>query len=650
MFQLSFLNAGLLIISAATILPLIIWLLAKKKPPQVIFSTIRFISNTEKEQKSRTQIKNILLLIIRMLIILLIVLAASRPALRITGLKPAKQHPPTAVAILLDTSFSMDYTDNSKSTLEKAKSAILQINKRLNNSDISVLITSDEGWNRMNAQLHNGKLPDNQIKSIKSTWLPLKIEEMLQLADARLKQSQFSNREIYLLTDGQNQELPEGQDIPVMLIPIKTVGNWDNISCVNARPVMELTNRQQTQVISFDVINHGNQVRRDVLVRVDFNGVKAAEKFVTLQPGQRLTETLPVQVMSSGWQKGYVEVLDEKLTADNRCWFTFYLDLHPNIGIITSKTSLPLVMETVLKVFATPQGSVRLISTEQVNFQQLKDYSLLVVYAAGEFTPRLREFLQTCEQSHKGVLYCADANLYPGWKTWFKELYGLNLDQFNTTASHITYVNPFHPVTSLIETDQFSEAGISGFWKAQNPSSANILLSADNSPLAVAGSNSLLWLFDPAVQNGRFFLEAAFPVFAYRSMQYLANARFESEIQKVGKLLTGDELTLPGGENLELNGNQYKTLEPGIYSVSWRGGSSQDIAIQPDAEESNSKPLVIPKNSVYRVLGSNWQEQLFLSRLGHDIWKYLLLAALFLLLLELVIVKSEEWKKGTART
>ncbi|HCM16181.1 MAG TPA: hypothetical protein DHW79_09625, partial [Candidatus Cloacimonas sp.] len=43
MYQLSFLNAGLLFFAAATVLPLLIWLLAKKKPRRIIFSSLRFI-------------------------------------------------------------------------------------------------------------------------------------------------------------------------------------------------------------------------------------------------------------------------------------------------------------------------------------------------------------------------------------------------------------------------------------------------------------------------------------------------------------------------------------------------------------------------------------------------------------------------------
>jgi hypothetical protein len=82
MFQLSFLNSGLLILATATVLPLLIWLLAKKKPRRIMFSSLRFIRLSKEQKKNRTKLKDILLLIIRMLIILLVVLAAARPLLK----------------------------------------------------------------------------------------------------------------------------------------------------------------------------------------------------------------------------------------------------------------------------------------------------------------------------------------------------------------------------------------------------------------------------------------------------------------------------------------------------------------------------------------------------------------------------------------
>ena len=650
MFQLSFLNTGLLIFAAATILPLIIWLLAKKKPRQIIFSSIRFIKRTEKEQKSRTQIKNILLLIIRMLIILLVVLAASRPSLRIPNLKPAKTHPPTAIAIVLDTSFSMDYTEDSRSSLEKAKAAILEINKRLTPQDLSVLITSDESWNRMHSQLQAGRLPESLVNSIQTTWLPLDHDAILEYAQSKLDESQYSNKEIYFLSDNRPFITNPKLTTHLLQIPADMPLSWDNLSVSNALPLMQLTDRQQLQTIRFDLTNHGSSTRRDVLVRVDLNGVKAAEKFVTLQPYQKLTETLPVQITASGWQSGFVEVLDEKLTADNRSWFAFHFELHPRVAVITQRTALPLIMQTVLSVFATPQGEVKLISPNQVNWQQLKDYSALVVYDAGELTPRLREFFQTCSSSGKGVLFMADTYLQADWKGYLGQQFGLQIGEYKRTAGAITYVNPYHAITSLLDSRQLGRTTVTDFWTSKSTASANVLLASEDSPLALVSNTTALWLFNPASLQNRFFLEAAFPVFAFRNLQYLSNAGFEHEQLTVGQILTADEITLPDGEKAGLSGNPFKTFEPGIHILTDKQDENRLVAIQPDYSESDYKQMELPSNKNYRMLGPNWQEQLFLARLGHDIWKYLLLAVLFLFVLELILVKSEEWKSGSAKS
>lgn len=123
MGSLSFLNAGFLFFLAAAILPLLIWLLAKKKPKQVVFPTIRFIKTSQEQEKKKTRFKNILLLIIRMLIILLVTLAATRPLFSSPRLKPSAHHPPTALAVLIDNSYSMNYVYDSRSNLDRAKDA-----------------------------------------------------------------------------------------------------------------------------------------------------------------------------------------------------------------------------------------------------------------------------------------------------------------------------------------------------------------------------------------------------------------------------------------------------------------------------------------------------------------------------------------------
>ena len=131
MFNLSFLNAGILIAGLAAIIPLLIHLFAKQKPKKIYFSSLLFIKKSLKERNKSIKIKNILLIIIRTLIILLSILAIARPALKIPILKNKQAHHDTAVAIILDNSLSMDYLTDTETEFQKAKSTIQKINNML---------------------------------------------------------------------------------------------------------------------------------------------------------------------------------------------------------------------------------------------------------------------------------------------------------------------------------------------------------------------------------------------------------------------------------------------------------------------------------------------------------------------------------------
>jgi len=102
--MISFLNSGILFLSSAIIIPILIYLFAKKKPYKIIFSSIRFIKESQQKQKRKINLKNLLLLLIRLLIILLTILAIARPAVKTSFLKQGDEHPETAIAVIIDNS------------------------------------------------------------------------------------------------------------------------------------------------------------------------------------------------------------------------------------------------------------------------------------------------------------------------------------------------------------------------------------------------------------------------------------------------------------------------------------------------------------------------------------------------------------------
>jgi hypothetical protein len=420
MFQLGFLHSGLLIFAAATVLPLIIWLIARRKPPRVIFSSLRFIKLSQEQEKKRSKLKNILLLIIRMLIILLIALAVARPQVYSSRLSKSSKHPPTALAIVLDTSFSMDYLHESRTLLDRAKEALSRINGLCGPSDKISLITLDESWNTLHSQIFAGSIPADLISALRVTHTPIRMEEALQMARGRLIESGLPNRELYLITDGQQNQYPEDLDIPVYLIPLDTPKSVANLSVKDVQPRPQLVDKTRLQSLDFTLINHGPTDRKDVLIRAILGDTKVAEKFVTITARQEIRESILVELREDGWQTGYVEVVDEGLLHDNRSWFAFPHRVAPSVAVISQKTSLPFYLDSALRVYTGSAGSLKVMDPATLTMADLDRYQSFVIYAAGNPSARLKELIDALIKAERGALVLLDEGLSPEAKSMWE--------------------------------------------------------------------------------------------------------------------------------------------------------------------------------------------------------------------------------------
>ncbi len=634
MFQLSFLNASLLFFAAATILPLLIWLLAKKKPLKVLFPTLRFIKQSKEQEKSRSKLKNILLLIIRMLIILLVALAVARPMFSSAKLKPSAKHPPTALAIMLDTSFSMDYAEGGKSYLQHAKEAISKINSKANTDDRLILISSDESWNRLHSQIYAAKIPQTVIDQVKVTYNPLSPDKMLEVAETKLKDSQMPNQEVYLISDNRMDAIKLKSSIPIAAIPLPETQDYENLACPSAKALPQLVDKKNRQLLQFTIENHGQSDRRDVLVKAVINDIKLAEKFVSIPARKSITETIGVELQTDGWQSGYIEVNDEAQTQDNRCYFAFPFYAKPRLAVISQNRNLPYFLSSALGIYSGTNPQV--ISPENLSLAALDNYQLFVIYEPGALSPKLREIITTLQGRKLGVLYCLGNTLPADQKAFLGSTFALEIKDRSDKAISIDQINKHHYATTLISDKALKNSIVADYWLAVSKG-ANAVVSAANTPLMVSADKQVLWLWNMASLNNPFFIDPAFPVLAFRTLDYIASTQIPENTFSIGTVLSFNSLKLPQGEII--NSRRYLVSEPGIYLLEPDTPRSSAVAVNIDYSDSKAR-LNTPRG--IKNLGKDWQSRLFFSRLGHDLWKTLLAIAFALVILELIIVKSEE--------
>ncbi|NLO11891.1 MAG: hypothetical protein GX122_05645 [Candidatus Cloacimonetes bacterium] len=644
MFQLSFLHTSLLIFAAATVLPLLIWLIAKRKPPRVVFSSLRFIRLSAQEEKKRSKLQEILLLIIRMLIILLFTLAVARPQVFSSRLKQSGKHPPTALAIVVDNSFGMDYLHEAKTALDRSKEALEKINALTNSTDKVIILTLDESWNTQHGQSYAGKIPGDIINSIAITHLPLSMEAAMDEAHTKLVESGIPNRELYLLTDRREADYPADFPLPVHLIPLTAPQSWQNLSIKDVTPLPQLVDKTRQQSLQFTLANHGDALRTDVLIRAVLGETKVAEKFVSIPARQEIKETILIELRQDGWQTGYVEVVDERLMHDNRSYFAFPHRLNPSLAVITQDASLPFYLQGALDVYRGG-GKLKLIAPDALVMADLEEYQNFVIYKPGPIGPRLKEFIESLRHQKRGAVVFLDENMGKDLASWWSSMFDCQIGGFLRDAKELSYFNPHHYVSSLLGGTELSQKRVNHYWSCQASGSV-ALAKAGKDDLVLAKDNMILFALDPAAMQNSFFIGPIFPVLAYRALEHSGLALAGGNRIELGDLITAQELTLPDGSVLQLANRSYRAGKPGIYHSRIANGEATAIAVDYHYQESENNPQDYQKLKYIKSLKADWQKQLFRSRLGYDIWKTLFLVALALFLLEIGIIKLASLKAG----
>ncbi|HHE37342.1 MAG TPA: hypothetical protein ENL20_02075 [Candidatus Cloacimonetes bacterium] len=641
MFNLSFLNSGILFLTSAILIPLLIYLFAKKKPRRIIFSTIRFIKESQKQQRKKINLKNLLLLIIRMLIILLTILAISRPTIKAPFLKKGTKHPKTAIAIIIDNSYSMDYLIDTQTELEKAKSIAEKFNEMISNDDMTLLLTLNEEWNSLNSNLIYGKIPENLIRNIEITPLAKPLTDVLEMASEKLKESHLPNREIYFISDLQKQELPEKIDTSCFIIPTSETEIRSNISCQNARLINEFTKKTYAKKISFEIVNHSNFVQEDVICSIFLDGQTIAEKVTDLKPLQRKADDFSINIENSGWHSGYVHIKNERQPFDNRNYFSFYFNSEPKVAIISDNETLPLPIQTILEIYTYDPENLEFFTSDNLNYDSLSNFENIIVYQKNKLSDRLQFLLDKFRKNNKGLLFIADKDLSNDLQDYISNIMGIRFLEFshNSKQRKTTFINKYHSITSLL--DPSKQLDFNDFWKVESQKNSGVLLQTADFPLALESERSCVWLFDVQSLLNPFLLDSAFPVFAFNTLKYLSNDQLLTSSIKVGNKikLKSNRIKLPSGDLMETKQANLVVSEPGIYIV-----DEQRIPVNLDYKESDYRRFSKTKYKNINFLDQDWEDNVLQTRYGFEIWKYLLIVVLFLFALEMIIIKREENK------
>ncbi|HEX5316879.1 MAG TPA: BatA domain-containing protein, partial [Candidatus Kapabacteria bacterium] len=337
---MTFLNPFFLFGLAASSLPVLFHLFARKKSRRVEFSSLRFLRKLEKTSMRSVKIRQILLLIVRTLLITALVLAFARPALKgYLGSFFGSSHANTSMVFLLDNSASMSRSDDRGELFKQAKDAASSIAGVLTDGDDATIIPlASIARGAPYHPMHTKREVLAALNDVHLADRPAALSDGIRMASSILSGSLNVNKEVYLFSDDQARNLQDASggvalasdsnhvsklfDASSRLFTM-TLGNGDhlagrNLSLDSLHSITTIF--EPGRPIEFEawVRNTTSEPAQNIVISLFYNDERVAQQTIgSIAGGESQHLTLEGPARGSGIIKVRAELEPDALPFDN---------------------------------------------------------------------------------------------------------------------------------------------------------------------------------------------------------------------------------------------------------------------------------------------------------------------------------------------
>ena len=385
-----FLNPAVLFGLLAASIPVLIHLLNLRKLKRIEFSTLAFLKELQKNKIRKIKLKQWLLLVLRVLIILFLVTAFARPTLKGVAIGGTTSAAKTTAVFILDNTSSMSVVDSKGSYLNQAKATIKQILSLMQDGDeVALILTGDPNNNDIKTTSNLG-IFQKQVDAVKISDVSGLLNNAIVKAAKVLSKSNNFNKEIYLLTDFQagrladqnsQSDLGEILNDRVRLYSFNYSGKKVfNIGIDDIKLNTQIFEKDKPLDFNVTVTNYSDQSVNNLVVSLFIEGERSAQQSVSLNPGESKILTLQAPVKQTGYVDGYAEIEDDEILQDDRRFISFYIPKEIPVIIFTDNPADSRFVDLALS--AAGSGQTLLVTEKnlsQLNSTNLSQYDVVVI-------------------------------------------------------------------------------------------------------------------------------------------------------------------------------------------------------------------------------------------------------------------------------
>lgn len=692
MFGIGFLNTIFLAALGATLLPVIIHILNRRRIRRIPFSSLRFLEEISQRRMRTVNVRRAIILLLRTLAVLFLVLAFARPVIRGAAAFFLSGEAPVYSVICLDTSYSMGVEREQGTAFSRAQSIAASVVDECGERDrLNLVLFSSRSEAVFDQGTRNGDLVKQAIRAAHVTHAGTDLTGAIAYAAGLIRESDLARGEIYVISDfravGDTTRVPAdlGQ-AGLIFLPVYREA-VDNSGIARVTVPRKLVRPGEVMKIGVAVTNYSPRQEARFPLELLVDGKRKAEKNIVLSPASTITVTFPLSLRSWGHYRCSVRKTRDRLALDDER--LFLIDISRSVPVLllhrsgrsdSSGTDSAFYIATALNPRTNAEGefTVSHASERSVTAADLASASA-VVWAgpAAVERSRLDMLIRHVRNGGAMAVFLDGADAAALRDSRFLEFIGAkSAAPRRTDSGGLTRFRSDHPVFSAFDAEELellSRAGVGNYISVRGVPPDSVLAWMDNGDpylweLSRGHGRLLVFASVPDLESGNIPLSPMFLPVIHTTMTFLADAaradRGTEEV--VGGPLVFDlpEGLQPAEETLEIHtpdgffGRPRVRTGPGgvaravldapetvgFYSLMSDTSMIDEKVLNPDPVEANLEPADIGRLARDRArivaTGDRFSRNLLEARQGREIYAVFLLLALAALVAESLLGRT----------
>jgi hypothetical protein len=689
---MTFLNPAVLFGLIAASIPIIIHLLNLRKLKKIDFSTLQFLKELQKNKIRKIKIKQWLLLALRVLIILAIVTAFARPTLVGVSIGGTTSAAKTTAVFILDDTFSMSVVDQNGSYFNQAKEAIKNILTQFEEGDEFGLVLVSHQPDEIEITSNINKF-QQEIDAADISYASGKLNTAIIKAAQLIGNAQNFNKEIYLLTDFQKGRLANENELTdlkeqlgeqVRLYSFKYSGKEvTNFGIDELKINTQIFEKDKP--VKFDAVlkNYSDRAKENLVVSLFVSGERLAQQSVNLNPGESKTASLEALAKGFGYREAFIEIEEDDILEDNKRFTSFSIPEKIPVLILYDKIDDTKLIEVALRsVSEKDYFELTLKNVEQVSGTQLNNYQVVIVVSSNfsNAADKLNQFIK----SGKGLIVFPSSDLNS--LNFSNSLSSINISgiggliKVNKGQSvKFNEIDFNHPVFENIfieeKKKQVESPDFYSYYKINSGGKGKTIISLEDessflTEYSLNEGKILLFNSSPVFLWSDFPIKSIFAPLVTKSVMYLSTQNGNEKNYLAGETINVNvsERTLPQIKVIRPDSNQdvinmdaQQTTNFISYNNTFTTGNYKFLSgekllsvanVNTDPAESVTEYLTESEFEDYldkinfggRYIpiekNENPAQMILQARFGSELWRYFVLIAILLALVEMTIARN----------